>query len=79
MKKCYLCGAKLEESVDLLVHNGKTIPQRMQKCTKCGKSLVHIDEYEKVRSQLHPNFAKRIKRIFSPNTEFVDILKGKLL
>lgn len=79
MEKCYSCGAKLEESVDLLVHKGKTIPQRIQRCIKCGKSVVHINEYEKIRSQLHPSFTKRIKGIFSSKTEFVDILKGKLL
>ena len=79
MIKCYSCGAGLEESVELVVHNGRTIPQTVQRCSKCGKSIVHIDEYEKVRSQLHPSFVNRIKGIFSSKTEFVDILKGKLL
>lgn len=79
MEKCYSCGAKLEESVELVIHNEKTIPQRIQRCPKCGKSIVHIDEYEKVRSQLHPSLIKKIRNMFSSNTEFVDILKGKVL
>lgn len=79
MIRCYSCGARLEESVELILHKGRTIPQRVQRCSKCGKSIVHIDEYDKVRSQLHPSFITKVKEAFSSKTEFVDILKGKLL
>jgi len=79
MIKCYSCGARLEESVELILHKGKTIPQRVQRCSKCGKSVVSIDEYDKVRSQLHPSLITRIKGAFTSKTEFVDIFKGKLL
>jgi uncharacterized Zn finger protein len=77
--KCYKCGGKMEEHVELVIHNGKTVPQQVQKCRKCGATITHIDEYEKVRKQIHPSFFNRVKECFSKKIELVDTSKGKLL
>lgn len=79
MKSCYVCGGKMEEGVDLVFHKGKTIPQKVQKCIKCGKSVVSIDSYEEVRKQIHPSFIGRVKSLFSSKTDIVDVFKGKVL
>ncbi len=78
--KCYKCNGKLEENTELIIHNGKTIPQKILKCVKCGTSVTHIDDYEKTRKQLHPSFTERIKNlIFGGKTDFIDLSKGKVL
>ena len=45
MEKCYLCGGQTEKGVELIISRGKTIPQEVIKCIKCGKSIVSSDEY----------------------------------
>ena len=79
MKKCYSCGAQMEEGVELIISKGKTIPQQVIKCNKWGKAIVSSDEYEKVRKKLHPSLFSRIKNLFGTNTEVIDIFKGKVL
>ena len=78
--KCYKCSGKLEEHTELIIHNGKTIPQKILKCVKCGKAVTHIDEYEKTRKQINPSFIEKIKNFISGGkTDFIDISKGKVL
>jgi len=78
--KCYKCGSKLGEATELIIHNGRSIPQKILKCNKCGTTLTHIDDYEKTRKQLHPSFIERIKRfLFGGRTDFIDLSKGKVL
>ena len=78
--KCYKCHGKLEQHVELIIHNGKTIPQNVFKCVKCGTTITHIDEYEKTRKKIHPSFIKRIKDlVFSGKTDIVDVSKGRIL
>ncbi len=79
MKECYNCKGKLEEGVELIILNRKTIPQKILKCSKCGRSYTHIDEYEKVRKQIHPTLMDRLKRLFSGDADFIDLYKGKVL
>ena len=54
VKKCYLCKGNLEESVELIIHRGKTIPLSILKCIKCGEATSSLDDYEKVRREIHP-------------------------
>lgn len=78
--KCYKCGGKLEQNTELIINNGKTIPQKILKCVKCGTAVTHIDDYEKTRKQIHPSFIERIKNlIFGSKTDFVELTKGKVL
>ncbi len=78
--KCYKCNGVLERNTELIIHNGKTIPQKILKCAKCGTSVTHIDDYEKTRKQIHPTFMERIKNLFSiGKTDFVELSKGKIL
>jgi uncharacterized Zn finger protein len=78
--KCYKCNGKLEQHVELIIHEGKTIPQNVMKCVKCGTTITHIDDYEKTRKQMHPSLVRRIKSyIFGGTAEFVDLSKGKVL
>ena len=79
MNKCYSCGSRMEKGVELIIYGGKTIPQEVMKCTKCGKATVSSDEYERVRKELHPSLSRRIKNLFRAETEFVDLFKGKIL
>ncbi len=79
MKTCYSCNGKMEKGVELIISKGKTIPQEVMKCIKCGKATVSADEYEKVRKQLHPSIFSRIKNFFKSKTEIVDLFKGKVL
>lgn len=65
--KCYKCGGKLEQHIELIVHNGKTIPQAVLRCIDCGTAITHINEYEKTRKQLHPSIMQRIKGIIFGN------------
>lgn len=65
--KCYKCGGKLEQHVELIVHNGKTIPQNVLSCVKCGTAITHINEYEKTRKLLHLSFMRRIKSLIFGN------------
>ena len=44
----------MEEGVELIISKGKTIPQNVKRCAKCGNTIVSIDEYEKARKELHP-------------------------
>jgi len=77
---CYNCNGKMEKCVELIIVKGKTVPQTVKKCSKCNTAVVDIDEYERVRKELHPSFAHRIKTLFKGNsTQFVEILKGKVL
>jgi hypothetical protein len=69
----------MEEGVEFIISKGKTIPQKIKKCTKCGKAIVSADEYERIRKELHPSILARIKNFFKSDTEFVDIFKGKIL
>jgi len=77
--KCYSCSGKMEKGVELIITKGKTIPQEILKCTKCGKGIVSSDEYERVRKELHPSIFSQIKNIFKADTECVEIFKGKVL
>ena len=79
MKKCYVCGGKMEKAVELVISNGKTIPQEIMKCVKCGKATVSSDEYERVRKELHPSILAMIKGLFKMNTKLIEISKGKIL
>lgn len=77
--RCYKCGGKLEQYTELIIYNGKAVPQRILKCMKCGKAVTHIDDYEKTRKQIHPSFIERIRGFFGNKTYFVDLSKGKVL
>ena len=78
--KCHKCSGKLEHATELIIHNGRTIPQKVLKCVKCGSSITHIDDYEKTRKKIRPSFIERIKSIISASkTEFVELSKGRLL
>jgi len=79
MKNCYVCKGKLEEGIELIIYKGKTIPQHVMKCIKCGKAIVSSEEYERVRKELHPSIISRIKNLFKQDIEFVNITKGKVL
>ena len=79
MEKCYSCSGQMEKGVELIISKGRTIPQEIMKCKKCGKAIVSSDEYERVRKELHPSIFSRVKNLFKVNTEFVDISKGKVL
>lgn len=77
--RCYNCNGQMENGVELIISKGKTIPQEVMKCAKCGKASVSIDEYERVRKELCPSIFSRIKNMFKVNAEIVDIFKGKVL
>lgn len=78
--KCYKCKENMEESVDLVIHNGKTYTQRVMKCKHCGNSVVPIDEYEKIRKEIYPSLLTKLKSFFkSGDTKVVDLFDGKLL
>ena len=69
----------MEKGVELIISKGRTIPQEIMKCKKCGKAIVSSDEYERVRKELHPSIFSRVKNLCKVNPEFVDISKGKVL
>ncbi|MBS3143087.1 hypothetical protein J4464_06890 [Candidatus Woesearchaeota archaeon] len=69
----------MKKSVDLIIHSGRTIPQRALKCVSCGKSTVSMEEYERVRKVLHPSLFDKIRSFFKPSTEAVDLFKGRVL
>jgi ribosomal protein S27AE len=69
----------MKEDTALIVHNGKTIAERVQKCSHCGESVVSADEYERVRKELHPSIFGRIKSIIKGDVQFVELSKGKIL
>lgn len=77
--KCYNCGGSMEDAVELIIVKGKTIPQQIKKCNKCGEGIVSINEYERVRRELHPNIFTRIKDCFKVDPEVVELFKGKVL
>ena len=78
--KCYKCKGNTEESVDLIIHNGKTHTQRVMKCKHCGNSVVSINEYEKIRKEIYPSLFAKLKSFFKSNdTKIVDLLDGKIL
>ena len=78
--KCYKCKGRLERNTELIIHKGKTIPQKTLKCVKCGAVVTHIDDYEKTRKKIRPSFLERIKNLISSTkTEFVELSKGKVL
>ena len=77
--KCYKCNGQMEKGVELIISKGKTIPQKILKCKKCGKAIVSADEYDRVRKELHPSILTRIKNLFKVDTEFVELFKGKVL
>lgn len=79
MKKCYACNGEMEKGVELIITNGKTIPQEIMKCNKCGKAIVSSEEYERVRKELHPSIFSWIKSLFKVDTECVEIFKGRVL
>ena len=35
--KCYNCNSQMEKGVELIISKGRTIPQEIIKCNKCGK------------------------------------------
>ena len=80
MKKCYLCKGNLEESVELIIHKGKTMPLSVLKCVKCGEATSSLDDYEKVRRGIHPTILDRIKG-FLGKSEYktIDLFKGRIL
>ncbi|MCX6706897.1 MAG: hypothetical protein NT001_02030 [Candidatus Woesearchaeota archaeon] len=69
----------MEKSIELIISKGRTIPQKIARCNKCGKAIVSSDEYEKVRKELHPSLLSRVRNLFKINPEFVDISKGRML
>lgn len=69
----------MEKGVELVISKGRTIPQKIMKCIKCGKAVVNSDEYERVRKELNPSLFSRIKSLFHISPEFVEISKGKIL
>lgn len=69
----------MEKGVELIISKGRTIPQEIIKCNKCGKAVVSANEYERVRKELHPSLFSRIKGLFHLNPEFIEISKGKIL
>lgn len=69
----------MEEQTELIICNGKTIPQKIMKCIKCGGAVTHINDYEKTRKQIHPTFAERVKNICNGKIDFVEVSKGKIL
>lgn len=69
----------MEEGVELIIHKGRTIPQTVKKCSKCGKAIVSANEYERVRKELHPSLFDRIRKLFKVDAKFVDIAKGRIL
>lgn len=77
--KCYKCNGQMEKGVELIISKGKTIPQEIMKCKKCGNVIVSSDEYERVRKELHPSIFGRIKNLFKVDTELVELFKGKVL
>ncbi len=77
--KCPYCKGLMEESVELIICNGRTIPQNVRKCVKCGKAIVSIDEYERTRQEMNPSLLARFKGLFKANTKFVNVSKGKVL
>ncbi len=77
--KCYNCGSSMEDAVELVIVKGKSIPQQIKKCNKCGRGIVNINEYERVRRDLHPNIFTRIKNCFKVDTEVVELFKGRVL
>lgn len=79
MERCYSCKGKMEEGVELIIYKGKTISQQVMKCVKCGKAVVSPEEYERIRKELHPSIASRIKNLFKHNIKFISIAKGKVL
>ena len=77
---CGFCGGSLIETKDTITIKGKTILQSVRKCGKCGESFVGINEYERVRRELHPSFLSRIKHLFAgDSSEVGSLLKGKVL
>ncbi|MBS3163392.1 DUF4042 domain-containing protein [Candidatus Woesearchaeota archaeon] len=79
MERCYSCKGKMEEGIELIIYNGKTLSQQVMKCVKCGKAVVSSEEYERIRKELHPSIINRIKSLFKNNIEFISIAKGKVL
>lgn len=79
MERCPHCNGKIEPGVELIIVNGRTIPQKIMKCTKCGKAIVDSEEYERVRKELHPSLLDRIKNLFRTDVELVELFKGKVL
>ena len=79
MEKCPFCKGRLEPGVELVIHNGKTSTLNVLKCIKCGKASSHIDEYERVRREIHPTIIERIKSLFSTTVKTVDLFKGRML
>jgi hypothetical protein len=69
----------MKEDIALVVHNGKTIPEKVQKCCHCGESIVSAKEYERVRKELHPSLFNRVRNLFKNNVELVELSKGKIL
>jgi len=69
LKKCYNCESQMEKGVELIISKGKTIPQKIMKCNKCGKAIVSSDEYEKVRKEYFKNYDKLVKDIGVINNE----------
>lgn len=69
----------MKKGVELVISKGRTIPQEIMKCVKCGKAVVSSDEYERVRKELHPSLFSRIKNLFKIDTKFVDISEGRII
>lgn len=77
--RCYNCGSPIKEKVELILVKGKSIPQKVKKCGECGKSTVSLDEYERIRKEIHPHLLTKIKGFFKTNLKSVDVHKGKVL
>jgi len=78
-KECYFCGGKLVEKAELIIVIKNSIVSKVKKCTKCSEGVVTPQEYEKVRKDIHPGLLTKIKRLFKPKIEFVDLFDGRLL
>lgn len=77
--RCYKCNGSMKEDVQLVKYRGRTAHQLINKCTKCDEGTVSLDEYERVRKELHPSIFERVKEFFRLDTKLVNVSKGKIL
>ncbi|MBU0980134.1 MAG: hypothetical protein KJ709_04980 [Nanoarchaeota archaeon] len=69
----------MEEKVELIIHNGRVIPQKVRLNKVTNRYVISGSEYEELRKKIHPSFLQKIKYLFKSETCFVDLNKGKLL
>lgn len=77
---CPECNGKMKKSIEILIHNGNSMPIEVSKCDSCGLKFTNIKNVDKIRKHIKPTISDRIKRIFSTdNPSFVNLYKGKIL